>query len=171
MANKEAKQYFNAYVIRKKHRRNKYPSLFYLDKDSQVHSVLGLKPILFFGNKARKRENRDYLNPYFFFNSFKSIKTVSWLMASRPDIVRARQDRYYTHPFVFRNIKIIPNTSALLWFASRPNKAVHSRSEKYIKSKYPSVFSKYTSAGFTIDVPDKWSEVPDQTTTWTKVDQ
>ena len=126
------------------------------------------------GRLAPRRIGREYLYQHYFFNSFKSIKTVPWLLHNRPDKYVTRPLDYWKYQSVFWAVKNIPNTAALLWTRSRPDKAVYSQSEKYRSSTYPSIFMKphrVPDLTFSSDPSSEWTTTEEQSTTWTTTEQ
>lgn|SRR3990167_5067895 len=174
------KRYFSKSSSHEKGNRQyvSYPAWFYPHAVfSDIITLTDLKPAhnqVTMGRLQYRRKNNEYLQQHIFFNSFMSLKTVPWLLQNRPDRYVKRPPDYWKYQSVFWNVKNIPNTAALLWTRSRPDKAVYSQSEKYRRSMYPSIFMKphrVPDLTFSSVPSEEWTTEEGPSTTWTTTER
>jgi len=175
MANKEAKQVFQSDSLHFNKGNTDYrgyPFWFRKSLTTTGDTAPSSYPVFYwatngvYGRRQAPRYHVGYQS--FFFNSFKSIKTVPWLLINRPESVGRRKNRDYIYPSIsFESYKAISSGLAANFFPFQPDIILTKR--KNSTYRYQFVFFKPQLVPDTSFESDDWTDVSEQSTDWTRV--
>lgn len=105
--------------------------------------------------------------------TFARTSPLLW-MVSRPDkrsVAPEEKWRTSLYPTVFSGIpKTFTKTAGSLWMQTRPDKVKKMKSGRWIIISYPSFFTAQIDIKSQSFQHSDWTDVNDQSTTWTKVE-